>query len=197
MKRVDFFFDLNSPYSYLAATQVGDLGRRTGAAVGWRPLALGALFKAVGYEGPTHVPQAKRRWQHQDLVRWAAEYGVPFAFSPFFPANTIKAMRLVLVDDSRAEQVAMAGFRAMWVDALDLNDPGVLARIAEAGGLDVAAALAAIETHAVKQRLKANGDEAVARGMFGAPAMFVGDELHWGNDRLPFVEAALRLQPPA
>jgi 2-hydroxychromene-2-carboxylate isomerase len=191
-RTLDFFFDLASPYSYLAATQVGDLGRRAGATVAWRPIALGAVFKAVGYEGPTHIPAAKQRYQLQDLSRWAAEYGVPWRWSSHFPSNTIKAMRLILVDDSRAEAVALAGFRAMWAEDRDLKDEAVLRAIAATGGLDPDAALAAIETPAIKDRLKANGEEAIARGVFGAPTSIVGDQLFWGNDRLSFVEAALR-----
>jgi 2-hydroxychromene-2-carboxylate isomerase len=192
VSQIDFFFDLASPYSYLAATQIGDLGRRAGAQVAWRPIALGAVFKAVGHDGPTHIPAAKQRYQFQDLTRWAAAYGVPWRWSSHFPSNTIKAMRLILVDDSRAEAVALAAFRAMWAEDRDLKDDAVLRAVAEAGGLDPAAALAAIETPAIKERLKANGEEAIARGVFGAPTLIVGDQLFWGNDRLSFVEAALR-----
>ena len=191
MKKLEFFFDLSSPYSYLAATQVQPLADKTGAALIWRPMVLGAVFKATGNEMPARVP-GKARWMGNDLQRWAEHYGVPFRFSSHFPANTIKAMRLVLVDDAKAGAVAMAGFRAMWADDRDLTDDGVLRSIAEMGGLDPAAAMQAIETPAIKDKLRANTDEAVARGAFGAPTMLVGDELFWGNDRLHFVEAALR-----
>jgi 2-hydroxychromene-2-carboxylate isomerase len=191
VKKLEFFFDLSSPYSYLAATQVQPLADKTGAALIWRPMVLGAVFKATGNEMPARVP-GKARWMGNDLQRWAEHYGVTFRFSSHFPANTIKAMRLVLVDDAKAGAVAMAGFRAMWADDRDLTDDGVLRSIAEMGGLDPAAAMQAIETPAIKDKLRANTDEAVARGAFGAPTMLVGDELFWGNDRLHFVEAALR-----
>ena len=191
MKKVEFFFDLSSPYSYLAATQMQPLADKTGATVVWRPMVLGAVFKATGNEMPARVP-GKARWMGNDLQRWAEHYGVPFRFSSHFPANTIKAMRLVLVDDVKAAAVALAGFRAMWAEDRDLTDEAVLRSIAAEGGLDPAAAMQAIETPAVKDKLRANTDEAVARGAFGAPALLVGDELFWGNDRLHFVEAALR-----
>jgi 2-hydroxychromene-2-carboxylate isomerase len=191
VSKLDFFFDLSSPYSYMAATQMKPLAARTGAEIAWRPMVLGAVFKATGNEMPARVPH-KGRWMGNDLQRWAAHYGVPFRFGSHFPANTIKAMRLILVDDAKAADVALAGFHAMWADDRDLGDAAVLSSIAEVGGLDAAAALQAIETPAIKDRLRANTDEAVARGAFGAPAMFVGDELFWGNDRLHFVEAALR-----
>ncbi|MGZ3439653.1 MAG: DsbA family protein [Polyangia bacterium] len=190
MKKLELFFDLSSPYSYMAATQVEALAARAAAAVEWRPMVLGAVFKAVGNEMPARVPQ-KARWMGQDLSRWADHYGVPWQMSSHFPLSTIKAMRLVLVDDTKAAAVALAGFRAMWAEDRDITQDAELRRIAELGGLDPAAALAAIENPAIKERLRANTDEAVARGAFGAPTLFVGDELFWGNDRLHFVEAAL------
>ena len=191
MKKVELFFDLSSPYSYMAATQMKSLGERTGADVVWRPMVLGAVFKSVGNDMPARVPQ-KARWMGNDLMRWAAQYGVPWQMSSHFPLNTIKAMRLILVDDSKAAAVALAGFRAMWAEDRDITTDAELRRIAEMGGLDPATALQAIEAPAVKDRLRANTDEAVARGAFGAPTLFVGDELFWGNDRLHHVEAALR-----
>lgn len=191
MKKLEFFFDLSSPYSYMAATQMKPLADKTGAEVVWRPMVLGAVFKATGNEMPARIP-AKARWMGNDLMRWADYYGVPFRFSSHFPANAIKAMRLVLVDDAKAADVALAGFGAMWADDRDLTDETVLRSVAEIGGLDPAAAMQAIETPAIKEKLRANTDEAVARGAFGAPTMLVGDELFWGNDRLHFVEAALR-----
>jgi 2-hydroxychromene-2-carboxylate isomerase len=112
--------------------------------------------------------------------------------SSHFPANAIKAMRLCLVDPARTADVALAAFGAMWVDDCDLTDATVLARIAQAGGLDPTTALQAIEEPRIKDQLRANTDEAVARGAFGAPTFLIGDELHWGNDRLHFVEAALQ-----
>ena len=190
MKRLEFFFDLSSPYSYLAATQMKPLADKTAAEIVWRPMVLGAVFKSTGNEMPARIPN-KARWMGNDLQRWADHYGVPFRFSSHFPANTIKAMRLVLVDDARAADVALAGFSAMWAEDRDLTAEAELRRVAELGGLDPAAALAAIESPAVKERLRANTEEAVARGAFGAPTMIVGDQLFWGNDRLHFVEAAL------
>ena len=190
MKKVEFFFDLSSPYSYLAATQLKGLVERTGAEVAWRPMVLGAVFKATGNEMPARVPH-KARWMGQDLQRWADHHGVPWRMSSHFPLNTIKAMRLVLVDDDKAPAVALAAFRAMWAEDRNITDDAELERIADLGGLDPTRALQTIESPAVKDRLRANTDEAVARGAFGAPTFFIGDEMFWGNDRLHFVEAAL------
>jgi 2-hydroxychromene-2-carboxylate isomerase len=193
MKQVDFFFDLSSPYSYLAATQMHGLGERTGARVVWKPMVLAALFKTVGNDMPARVPN-KARWMGQDIARWAQHYNIPWRMSSHFPANTIKAMRLILVDDGKAEAVALAAFHAMWVEDRDITAEAELRQIAERGGLDGNAALAAIEEPRIKEQLRAYTDEAVTRGAFGAPTFVVGDELYWGNDRLHFVEAALRRQ---
>lgn len=192
-KTVEFYFDFSSPYSYLAATQLPDLAKRVGARIDYRPFVLAAVFKATTNDMPAKVP-AKGQYMFKDLERWAEFYGVRFKFSSHFPANTIKAMRLVLVADEqgKAEAVTLGLFRAMWAEDRDLNDPVVLADIAEKAGLDSATALAAIETQPIKDRLRAHTDAAVAKGAFGAPAMVVGDELFWGNDRLHFVERALK-----
>ncbi len=192
-KVVEFYFDFSSPYSYLAATQLPDLARRTGAKIEYRPFVLAAVFKATTNDMPAKVP-AKAQYMAKDLERWAEEYGVRFKFSSHFPANTIKAMRLVIVaeDHGVAEAVTLGLFRAMWAEDRDLNDAVVLGDIAEKAGLAPQTALAAIETQAVKDRLRAYTDAAIAKGAFGAPAMVVGDELFWGNDRLHFVEKALK-----
>lgn len=192
-KPVVFYFDFSSPYSYLAATQLPEMGARTGAKIEYRPFVLAAVFKATTNDMPAKVP-AKGAYMLKDLERWAEFYGVRFKFSSHFPANTIKAMRLVLVaeDHGCAEPVAQGLFRAMWAEDRDLNDPVVLGDIAEKAGMDPQAALAAIETPAIKDRLRAHTDAAIAKGAFGAPALFVGDELFFGNDRLDFVERALK-----
>jgi len=190
MKRVTFYFDLASPYSYLAATQLEGLAARTGAEVQWRPIFLAAVFTAVGATKADSSSQ-KRSWQRRDLARWAQRYGVPWKMATRFPQNTVKAMRLILLDETRAAAVALAGFRALWIDDRDLGHADTLRDIAVAGGLDPETALPAIEEAAIKERLRANTDEAIAHGAFGAPAFVVDGELFWGNDRLSFVEEAL------
>jgi 2-hydroxychromene-2-carboxylate isomerase len=189
---VEFFFDLSSPYSYLAATQIEAVAQRHGASVAWRPMVLGAVFKAAGNDMPAKVA-AKARYMMADLDRWARHYGVPFRMSSRFPLSAIDAMRLILVADEagRGGALARAAFSAMWTDDRDLGSPDVLAALCEEVGLEPGAALARTKAPEVKERLRQYTDDAVARGVFGAPAMFVGNELFWGNDRLLFVEQAL------
>jgi 2-hydroxychromene-2-carboxylate isomerase len=190
---IEFFFDLSSPYSYLAATQLPAIAARTGSIITWKPFVLFAVFKAAENEMPARVP-AKAQYMLKDLHRWARYYGVEFRFNSRFPVNALKAMRLVVAGDEqgRAAETAMAAFRAVWAEDRDVTDPKELAAIAEQAGLDAGRAMAAIETQAIKDRLRAYTDDAIRRGAFGAPAMFVGDELFWGNDRLHFVEEAAK-----
>ncbi len=193
MKTVDFFFDLSSPYSYLAATQLPGIAERAKATIRWRPMVLAAVFKASGNVMPAAC-EPKARHMLVDLDRWAKKYGVPFVMSSHFPLNAIKPERLILAaeDSGRVGELALALFRGMWVDDRDISSELEMRTLAESVGLDGTALFAAIETQPVKDRLRANTDEAIARGAFGAPAMFVGDELFWGNDRLHFLEDALR-----
>ena len=193
MKTVDFYFDLSSPYSYLAATQLAALERTSGCAIAWKPMVLAAVFKSAGNTMPAACPP-KAKYMLDDLGRWARQYGVEFRMTSRFPVNAIKPMRLVLAaePEGRAGAVALAAFRALWVNDRAITDGAELRAIAKEAGLDPERALAAIETPEIKDRLRAHTDAAVRRGAFGAPAIFVDDQLFWGNDRLHFVEAALR-----
>lgn len=190
---LEFYFDLVSTYSYLASTQMDALAARTGATVVWKPFLLGAVFKATANQSPITNP-TKAPHVLKDAMRWADYYGVPFVVPPTFPFNSIKALRLVLVADRQGKgtAAAKAAFQRAWGEGKDIGDEAELRVIAERAGLDPSAALAAIEEPAIKDALRKNTEDAVARGAFGAPSFFVGDELFWGNDRLMFVEKALK-----
>jgi 2-hydroxychromene-2-carboxylate isomerase len=193
MKSVEIYFDLSSPYSYLASTQIDAVAARHGATVVWKPMVLHAVFKATGNTMPASIA-AKATYMFADLQRWSKQYDVPFKFTSRFPVNAIKAMRLCIAGepDGKAGAVAKAAFRALWVDDRDLNAEAELRAIAGEAGIDPDKAVAAIESPEVKERLRTYTDEAAKRGVFGAPAIFVGDQLFWGNDRLHHVEDALR-----
>lgn len=193
MKHIDFYFDLSSPYSYLAATQLGPLAAKHCATLAWKPMVLAAVFKAADNHMPAQSPP-KAKHMFDDLQRWAKQYGVPFAMNSRFPLNAIKPERLILAAEAtgRSGELALALFRAMWVEDRDISSAEVMADISRSLGLDADALLAAIETPAVKDKLRANTDEAIALGAFGAPTMVVGAEIFWGNDRLHHLEDALR-----
>ncbi len=193
-KSVDFYFDVGSPSSYLAATQLPRICAEAGAALNYRPVLLGGIFQATGNRSPMEVA-AKGRWVFADLVRHAADYGVPLKSNPHFPINTLQLMRgataMHLKHPERFEAYIDAVFRAIWVDARDLNDGSVVAAVLQRAGFDPAMVMAEVTDPDVKTTLRTETEAAVARGVFGAPTMFVGDALFFGQDRLAFVREAL------
>ncbi len=188
-RQLEFFFDYGSPFSYLADTQIDALLKRTGAQVIYKPMLLGGVFKATGNASPITIP-AKGKYMGSDLSLWAKEYRVPMKMNPFFPINTIRIMRGAVAAQSAGCFPAYHStmFRAMWAEGVNLGDPNVVKPIFSKLGMDPEV----VERADVKERLRANTDEAVARGAFGAPSFFVGDAMFWGNDRMHFVEAALK-----
>jgi 2-hydroxychromene-2-carboxylate isomerase len=190
---LDGGFDFGSPTTYLAWTQLPTIAAECGATIDWRPMLLGGVFKATGNASPVTVP-AKGRWMTGDIARWAERYGVPFTFNPHFPINTLTLMRgAVGVQLRRPEDFARyveTIFRAMWVEPRNLGEPEVLAQTLAAAGFD-AGFTDIVADPEVKAALVANTEEAVRRGVFGAPTMFVGGQMFFGQDRLEFVREAL------
>jgi 2-hydroxychromene-2-carboxylate isomerase len=191
MATLEFFFDFTSPYTYLASTQVDARAARAGGTVRWRPFVLGGVFKATGNRAPLEVV-AKGRHMLVDLDRWARRYGVPLVFPRAFPIASVLALRCALAAEAEGKLVPFshAVFRAAWAEERDVASPEVLAGLAAEVGLDGAALVAAAQ--GFKEALIRNTSEAVERGAFGAPALFVGQELFIGNDRLEFAAEALR-----
>jgi len=193
-RTVEYFFDVGSPTSYLAWSQLPKVAADTGATIAWRPMLLGGVFKATGNASPVTVP-AKGRWMNDDIVRWARRYGVPFAFNPHFPINTLTLMRgaagLQMRRPADFPRYLDLIERAMWETPKNLGDPAVLAATLAGAGFDAAEFMALVGDPEVKAKLVATTEEAVARGVFGAPTFFVGDTMFFGQDRLEFVREAL------
>jgi len=190
-REIEFFFDVGSPYSYLASTQIDALGDRVGRPVRWRPFLLGGVFKATGNDMPARGA-AKAQWMLSDLALWAEHYGVPFRMSSRFPLNTLRTQRALAAagreDDARVAPLARAFFHAMWAEDRDVSSDEEIARIASECGLDGEAVVAACAEQEVKDVLRGWTEEAVSRGAFGAPTMFVDDTMYWGNDRLSLMQ---------
>ncbi len=187
-KQIEFFYDYLSPFSYLADTQLPALAERTGAKIVYRPALLGAIMKATGNAGPL-VIRGKGNYNIVEFQRWAKRYGLPAKFNPHFPFNTIRLLRAAIAAQIHGRFPAFhsAAFRAIWEHELDPGREEALRRLLNDVGIDPAL----IEGDDIKHRLRANVDEAVSRGAFGAPTFFVDGEMFWGNDRLDFVEEAL------
>ena len=192
-KKVEFFFDVGSPASYLAWTQLESIAQRTNAKIIWRPMLLGAVFQATGNASPAVVP-AKGAYMLKDLQRFSNIYGVPFNFNPFFPLNTMHLMRgaTAYLEEPEFQTYLAAIFNALWSEQLNMESPEVVAEVLTKAGIDVTDFMARISETEVKERLKDTTEEAVARGVFGAPSFFVNGEMFFGQDRLSFVETALK-----
>jgi 2-hydroxychromene-2-carboxylate isomerase len=153
----------------------------------------GGIFQAIDNPGPLVIP-AKRDWIMGDYVMWAQHYGVAFALNPHAPVRTLPLMRGAFVAEERGElaRYLKALFEAIWVDARNLSDADEVRQTLEGAGLDPDAYFTGIERADVKDRLRQNTDDAVARGVFGVPTFFVGERMFFGQDRLEFVKRALR-----
>ena len=193
-KTVDFYFDFGSPAAYLAYTQLPKLAAETGATVAWKPMLLGGVFQATGNHSPVTIA-AKGKYVFKDFARFAQRYDVPLNPNPHFPINTITLMRatvaLQMRSDPRFGEFLQAMFKAIWVDSKNMNDPATVSAVWQEAGFDAAAMLAMCSEQPVKDQLKADTQAAVERGIFGAPTLFVGDKMFWGQDRLDFVREAL------
>lgn len=193
-KTVEFYFDVGSPATYLAWTQLPALCVQAGAALVYKPMLLGGVFQATGNASPANVAP-KGRYMTDDLGRFAKRYGVPFHMNPDFPINTLQLMRaaigIQLREPERLDAYLKAVFEALWVNRVNLNDPATVATTLAAAGFDPAKVFALVNDADIKAALKANTEEAVSRGVFGAPTMFVGGVMYFGQDRLDFVREAL------
>ena len=196
---IEFFFDISSPWTYLGFHNIQALAAELGAAIRWRPILVGGIFNSINpsvYASRDHPVPAKQSYQLKDMQDWARHAGVSIRFPPsVFPVNSVKAMRacIWLEPQGRLVPFATAAFEAYWRDDQDISSDAVLARVCERAGVDATALLAGIAGQAIKDALKANTDELMRRGGFGSPTMFVdGDDMYFGNDRLPLVRAALQ-----
>ena len=196
-KTVEFYFDVGSPAAYIAFKRLPGICEKAHATLALKPMLLGGVFQATGNQSPVNVP-AKGRYIMVDFERFARRHGIEFRQNPFFPINTLTLMRgaagLQLREPGRLLPYLAAVYRAIWVDGKDMNDPTVVGAVLKAAGFDPQQLLALAGDPEVKERLKALTQEAVARGVFGAPTCFVDGNMYWGQDRLDFVQEALEAQ---
>jgi 2-hydroxychromene-2-carboxylate isomerase len=188
---IDFYFDFSSPYGYLAAEKIDALAAKHERSVNWHPILLGVVFKATGSTPLPDVP-LKGSYSQRDFARSAAFHGVALRMPDRFPIPTIAAARAVLwlqaLDAAVARQLALALFRAYFVRNVDISTAEAVLDVAAAQGVDRSALAAALSDPAVKERLKAETEAAIARGVFGSPFVIVDGEPFWGVDRLDQVE---------
>lgn len=197
MAQLEFFFDCSSPWTYLAFSRIEAIAERTGAQIIWKPVLVGGIFNAVNkdvYETRANPHPIKGRYYVKDLKDWAAYCNIKIGMPPVFPVRAVNAMRgaLVALDEGKLPAYAWATFRTYWGELKDISQPEVLAAICREVGIDEALFARRITEDDVKDRLRENTEDVIARGGFGSPTMFInGTDMYFGNDRLPLVEAAL------
>jgi 2-hydroxychromene-2-carboxylate isomerase len=203
-ERIEFFYDLSSPWTYLAFTNLFGVMERTGYCARLRPILVGGVFNAVNqavYEARTQTDNRKLKHSWQVLKDWAALAGVEMNFpSQYHPAKSVNAMRMActLADDMPGlVEFTRGAFESYFGAQENLDDPEVLIAVANAAGLDGAAMWTKAQTDEVKALLRANTEEVIARGGYGSPTIFVdGKWMYFGNDQLPLVEFALKRTAP-
>jgi 2-hydroxychromene-2-carboxylate isomerase len=193
MAKIEFWYEFASTYSYPAAMRMARMAEQAGVAVRWRPFLLGPIFKAQGWsDSPFNIYAAKGRYMWRDLERICASEGLKLTLPPAtFPQNGLKAARLALAGEAEGwmPEFSRAVFVANYAERKNIGEDSVLAEILASLGVEAGTMFAAANTQIVKDRLRAQTEEAIRRGIFGAPSFTVGEELFWGNDRL---EAAVQ-----
>jgi 2-hydroxychromene-2-carboxylate isomerase len=189
---IDFYFDFSSPYGFLASEKIEALAARHGRSVNWHPVLLGVVFKQTGAAPLTQVP-LKGDYSKRDMVRSARFHGVDgFRIPSTFPIPSQAAARIVLWIRQRDPALVAKGvhalYRAFFIHDVDISNPDAAAGVAASGGVDAAAARAAIDDPAIKDALRQANDEAIARGVFGSPFIIVDREPFWGMDRFDQVD---------
>ena len=197
MHTLEFFFDCSSPWTYLAFESVQKIKQRVDFNIVWRPILVGGVFNQVNpsvYENRARPVPAKARYYQKDLQDWAHYVGVSIGQPPVFPVNSVKAMRgaFVALEHGCLEAYARRVFHRYWGDLADISQDDVLTGIVSACSLPVEEFFDKIADAVYKDRLRINTEELINRGGFGSPTMFLdGDDMYFGNDRLPLIEAKL------
>lgn len=192
---VDFYFEFSSPYGYIAAQLADDLEKRIGRPLRWHATLLGPVFKLTGGAPLTEVPM-KGEYSKRDFARSARLHKVPYAHPEKFPIGTQAALRAFYwVDDrdpAKARALAKALYKAYFVEGRDITAVPEVLQVAKSAGVDADALAKALDDPAMKERGKREVDAAIARGVFGSPFFFVGEEPFWGVDRMPMLEEWIR-----
>jgi 2-hydroxychromene-2-carboxylate isomerase len=194
-RTIDFYFDFPSPYAYLAHTQLPRIAAENRAAVIYHPFRILDLMKIVGNRPTTIECRNKGIYAGVDLQRWTKRYKVDFARNPHsksFDFAELDRGVLVAIEDGRGAGYVTAVFTAIWGKPEDLSQRSVLIDVLERAGFDARRLLERASADAMVARLKTETKAAAERGVFGAPTMFVGDQMYFGNDRFDFVVEALR-----
>lgn len=193
-KQLEFYFDYGSPYSYLANTRLHSLCQRTQSQLLYKPVLLGGIFKITGNIPPIQNPvQSKVQYAMKDMQDWVDFYQCEFNFNPHFPVNTLNLMRVAcsLQDHEAFEAFHQSAFRAIWVDKRNMGELSEIEALLKQHKLNAEEVIDKAMSDSNKEQLKSQTQAAIDNKIFGLPSFIIGDELIFGNDRLPLVEHIL------
>ncbi len=197
---VDFIFDFASPNAYFSYKVLPPILERTGASLNLIPCLLGGIFKASGNQAPMVAfagVKGKLEYEHIEMDRFIKKHGLSdFQFNPHFPLNTLLMARAAIVAgmDGKLVEYIEAGLKCVWEDGRKMDDPEVFVSAMTEAGFDGRNLLERTQAPEVKAKLIANTEAAVARGTFGIPTFFVGEEMFFGKDRLAQLEEELSVR---
>ncbi len=197
VRKLEFFFDCSSPWTYLAFEAIQPLTERQDLVVDWRPFLVGGVFNTVNpsvYENRQRPVPVKQQYYQKDLQDWANYVGISIGNPPVFPLNSVKIMRgaFVAIEEGCLVPYARAAFRRYWGELRDISADDEVAAIVEEAGMSLAPFLEKINSQAYRDMLRSNTDELIERGGFGSPTMFLDDiDMYFGNDRLALIERKL------
>ena len=196
---IEFFFDCSSPWTYLAFHNIQPLAKEFGVEISWRPILVGGIFNTINpsvYASRDKPIEAKARYMKKDMADWARSTGLAIKMRPtVFPVNSVKAMRgcILLAPEGKLVEFARTVFEIYWGEDKDISQDAVLTEVCQRVGVDPTKFVAGIGQQAVKDQLKANTDEVIARGGFGSPTIFLDKtDMYFGNDRMPLIREALQ-----
>jgi len=196
---IEFFFDCSSPWTYLAFHNIQPLAKEFGVEISWRPILVGGIFNTINpsvYASRDKPIEAKARYMKKDMADWARSTGLAIKMRPtVFPVNSVKAMRgcILLAPEGKLVEFARTVFEIYWGEDKDISQDAVLTEVCQRVGVDPAKFVAGTGQQAIKDQLKANTDEVMARGGFGSPTIFLDKtDMYFGNDRMPLIREALQ-----
>jgi 2-hydroxychromene-2-carboxylate isomerase len=196
---IEFFFDCSSPWTYLAFHNIQPLAKEFGVEISWRPILVGGIFNTINpsvYASRDKPIEAKARYMKKDMADWARSTGLAIKMRPtVFPVNSVKAMRgcILLAPEGKLVEFARTVFEIYWGEDQDISQDAVLTEVCQRVGVDPAKFFAGIGQQTIKDQLKVNTDEVMARGGFGSPTIFLDKaDMYFGNDRMPLIREALQ-----
>jgi 2-hydroxychromene-2-carboxylate isomerase len=192
-KKVEFYYDFSSPYTYIASMRIEKICEDNGAELEWKPFLLGGVFNEIGSTPALQIDN-KFSYIKNDTIDSAKHYGVDFKFPEFFPLNSVRSMRGAFAAQEKGKLVEYNHemFRLYWTQGVDLSKAEILGEAVSKIGIDAEWFVNRIAEQEIKDKLRDETNIAIERGVFGAPTMFLNEKMFWGNDRLDFVDDYLK-----